>query len=97
MYTQQDLFISHAGSDKTTYVNPLVESLANADVTYWLDDVEITWGNSVPLKINDGLIKCRFVLICLSENFIHRPWPETEFASALAVQKVLSQIFCKGE
>src|SRR5262249_33959645 len=37
-------------------------------------------------KINDGLRTSRFALVCLSKNFLRRPWPETEMAAVLAIQ-----------
>jgi hypothetical protein len=48
--------------------------------------MEIGWGDSIPLRINDGLRKSRYVLLCLSRNFLQRHWPEAELASALAIQ-----------
>jgi hypothetical protein len=82
----QDLFISHASKDKAQYVQPLADSLAQKQVTFWLDSIEIGWGDSVPLKINEGLRLSRYVLLCLSRNFLQRPWPEAELASALMAQ-----------
>ncbi len=87
----QDLFISHAGKGKARYVTPLVNALATKQITFWLDDVEIGWGDSIPLRINDGLRKSRYVLLCLSRNFLQRPWPEAELASALAVQNATGE------
>lgn len=82
----KDLFISHAGKDKTRYVTPLANALTTKQITFWLDDMEIGWGDSIPLRINDGLRKSRYVLLCLSRNFLQRHWPEAELASALAIQ-----------
>jgi hypothetical protein len=82
----QDLFISHAGSDKRVYIAPLAKSLSQRGLTFWLDDMEISWGDSVSMKINAGLRTSRFALLCLSRNFLGRPWPEAEMGAALAVQ-----------
>ena len=82
----QDLFISHASKDKSQYVQPLADSLANKRVTFWLDSAEIGWGDGIPLKINEGLRRSRYVLLCFSRNFLQRPWPEAELASALMTQ-----------
>lgn len=81
-----DLFISHAGADKEGYIEPLVSALEGRGVTYWLDRIEVGWGDSIALKLSEGLRDSRLVLLCLSKNFLHRPWPETEFGTALAVQ-----------
>lgn len=86
METLQDLFVSHAGSDKEKYILPLTEAFAAQGITFWLDTIEIGWGDSVVLRINEGLRGSRFVLLCLSHNFIERPWSESELTAALAIQ-----------
>lgn len=87
----QDLFISHAGADKMHYVQPLADRLSRRDVSFWLDNLEIGWGDNVPLRINEGLRRSRYVLVCLSRNFLRRRWPEAEMASALAAQNDTGQ------
>jgi hypothetical protein len=82
----QDLFISHAGADKLKYIEPMSRKLAEYGVTYWLDNIEVAWGDSVPLRINDGLRRSSYVLLCLSPRFLHRNWPEAELAAAFSVQ-----------
>ncbi len=82
----QDVFISHASDDKPSYVNPLTESLSARQVTFWLDSAEIGWGDSVFGKINEGLRTSQFALLCLSGNFLLKPWPEAEMAAVLAIQ-----------
>lgn len=86
MDTSQDLFISHATADKTEYVLPLARALADRNVTFWLDSLEIGWGDNVVLQINAGLQNTRFFLLCLSKAFLSRPWPESEMAAALTLQ-----------
>ena len=83
---QQDVFISHAGPDKSKYVIPIADSLAASGISFWLDSHSIQWGDNVPLMVNEGLRTSRFVLLCLSQNFCERPWPENELSSALATQ-----------
>jgi len=83
---KQDIFISHAGSDKERYIAPLAECLTKRQVTFWLDNIEVHWGDSIPLLINDGLRTSRHVLLCLSKAFLGRPWPEAELASTFAAQ-----------
>lgn len=39
---RQDIFISHASADKQQYIYPLTQALSVQDVTFWLDDVEIS-------------------------------------------------------
>jgi hypothetical protein len=86
MNQMQDLFISHASKDKAKYIFPLVSAFSAKGVTYWLDALEVGWGGSVVGAINDGLSTSRRVLLCLSENFLERPWARAEMESALARQ-----------
>lgn len=81
-----DIFISHAGRDKDQYINSLADALAERGVTYWLDTVEIGWGDNIVMKINEGLADSRFALVCLSANFLERGWPEAELSGAFALQ-----------
>ena len=86
MPMKQDLFISHANADKERYVLPLTSALADRGVTFWLDTLNIGWGDNFVIKINDGLRKSRFALLCLSKHSLGRTWPETEMSSFLAIQ-----------
>jgi hypothetical protein len=81
----QDVFISHASADKTAYIYSLTESLSAQQVTFWLDCAEISWGDSVVGKINEGLQTSQLLLLCLSSNFLLKPWPEAEMAAVLAI------------
>ena len=86
MVPKQDLFIGHADADKQRYILPLAKALTDRGITFWLDDMQIGWGDNFVLKINEGLRKSLFTLICLSENFLGRGWPENELTAALAIQ-----------
>jgi hypothetical protein len=86
METKQDFFISHASADNPTYIQPLAECLTQRKVTYWLDSYQMSWGDSLALKVNAGLRDSRHVVLCLSEAFLSRPWPETELNSAFAIK-----------
>jgi hypothetical protein len=88
---QRDIFISYAHRDAASYVQPLAEALAERDVSFWLDTVEIRWGDTITIGINDGLRVCRYALICLSDQFIERPWPEHELSAALAMRQADGQ------
>jgi TIR domain len=83
---QQDVFLSHATRDKEAYIEPLADALKQRGVTFWLDSTEIGWGDNVTTKINDGLRSSRYALVCLSANFLERPWPEQEFGALLSLQ-----------
>src|SRR6266478_4098905 len=86
MRKQQDLFISHAGADQEQYIRPLADALTTQGLTFWLDTIEIEWGDNVTKKINVGLSDSRYALLCLSRHYLHRPWPEAEMTATLAIQ-----------
>jgi len=83
---QKDVFISHAGKDKATYISSIVDAMTKEGIDYWLDEIEISWGDSIAAKINKGLRESRYVLLCLSRSFLERKWPEDELYSMIAVQ-----------
>lgn len=86
-----DVFISHAGHDKDKYILPLVEALELRGISFWLDERNLMIGDSLSNGINEGLRRSRYVLLCLSEAFLGRPWPESELGAALAIQNRLGQ------
>jgi TIR domain len=82
----QDLFISHAGADKSRFIEPMSKKLAEYGVTFWLDNIEIAWGDNVPMRINDGLRHSSYLLLCLSPRFLCKNWPEAELSAMFSVQ-----------
>jgi hypothetical protein len=82
----RDVFISHASEDKQEYIQPISEALRQREVSFWLDELEIGWGDSIVLAINEGLAKSKIVLLCLSKCFLWKRWPEAEMSAALALQ-----------
>jgi hypothetical protein len=82
--TRRDVFLSHTSGDKIRYVQPLAHKLHERDITYWLDEAEIGWGERVSMAINRGLAESRYVLVVLSEEFVGRRWPETELSAAIS-------------
>ena len=86
-----DLFISHAGADKKKYILPLVAALERKGLTFWIDERNLAIGDSLTMGINEGLRRSRYVLLCLSQAFLGRPWPEAELGAAMALQNSLGQ------
>jgi RNA-directed DNA polymerase len=54
-----DLFICHASEDKDAVVGPLADMLEDRGRPVWVDDREITLGDS----LLDGLAKSRFAVL----------------------------------
>ena len=88
----KDVFISHAYEDKQDFVKPLVKSLDNYSVSYWIDEVEIGWGDSIVGRINEGLSNSKFVLVLLTETFLLKNWTVAEVEAALSSEISTKQI-----
>lgn len=90
--SQTDVFLSHASEDKDEHVLPLTRALDNFSVTYWLDAIEIGWGDSIVARLNEGLAASRYVLVFLTKNFLHKDWTKRELDVALAVEVASERI-----
>lgn len=80
----RDVFLSHAGLDKEEYILPLVKLLEQREISYWLDEAELSWGKSLLELISEGIEKSKYVIAFISETFLDRPWPEAELRAALS-------------
>jgi hypothetical protein len=83
----RDVFICHASEDKNEYVGPLKRELVRAGLSVWYDEGEIQWGDSIAKRLQDGIARSRFGIICLSAAFLEAGWPETEFHALLQRQQ----------
>ena len=73
-----DVFICHASEDKTAIVEPLVAALRARGLRVWYDRTDLTIGDSLRRKIDEGLAKSRFGIVILSMAFFGKAWPERE-------------------
>lgn len=81
---QYDVFISHASEDKTEVVKPLANYLKKRGLKIWLDDFELTIGDSISKSIDRGLAESRFGVVILSHNFFTKKWPKRELEGLIA-------------
>ena len=79
-----DVFISHASEDKKTIAEPLAEALQAAGLTVWLDKQQITLGDSISEKINEGLAHSEYGVVILSPSFFEKEWTQKELGAFLA-------------
>jgi hypothetical protein len=70
----------------------MVNALKNASITYWYDEAEIKWGDSITQKVNEGLSVSRFVIVVLSKSFISKNWPQREMNSALNIEATSGEV-----
>jgi hypothetical protein len=75
-----DVFISHASEDK-----PVATEIANGlearGFTVWMDSQQITIGDSIFKKVNDGLARSRYGVVLLSARFFEKGWTKEELAA----------------
>jgi MoxR-like ATPase len=77
-----DVFICHSSKDKPI-IKTLIEDLKKENITYWVDSEQIDYGDDIVKKIEDGLKKSRYVVSCLSKNFIISGWTRAEYGPIL--------------
>src|ERR1044072_1812850 len=82
--TRRDVFLSHASEDRDEFVRPLAAELERRGITFWLDEAEISWGDRITQKIQNGLAAAQFVIVFLSRNFLGKNWPESELGAAIS-------------
>ncbi|MDS0283978.1 toll/interleukin-1 receptor domain-containing protein [Haloarcula onubensis] len=78
-----DAFLSHAGEDKTAFVEPLAKELENCGLSVWYDDFELSVGDSIPNEIRRGLHNSDFGVVILSEAFFEKSWTQEELDSLI--------------
>ncbi|MBN1384165.1 MAG: toll/interleukin-1 receptor domain-containing protein [Elusimicrobia bacterium] len=83
---KRDVFICHASENKDKIVRPLVKEFDRLGISYWFDEAEISWGDSLTKKVNEGLRMSKYVLVILSSYFVSKKWPEKELYSALNIE-----------
>jgi hypothetical protein len=88
----RDVFLCHASEDKAHVVTPLEQALQMAGISYWLDEAEINWGDSLTGKVNQGLHNSRFVMVVLSESFLGKHWPERELNAVLGIEASAGEV-----
>jgi len=73
-----DFFICHASEDKTQAARQIADALIELSHKVWLDEYELTVGDSLRQKIDEGLSKSKFGIVILSPNFFKKKWPQAE-------------------
>lgn len=72
------LFICHASEDRDDFVRPLAEALSQEYEKVWYSEYELTLGDSLLQKIDEGLASCDFGIVVLSKPFFEKKWPRAE-------------------
>ena len=77
----RDVFLCHASEDKEIIVRPIARECRKHQITCWVDEAEILWGDSIIEKVNEGLKMSQYVIVVLSESFIAKNFPKKELYS----------------
>jgi hypothetical protein len=80
-----DVFLSHASEDKP-FVRELAAALKARGIKYWLDEIELTVGDSLRTMIDKGLTASRFGVVVLSHPFFAKHWPQRELDGLLSLE-----------
>jgi small GTP-binding protein len=72
-----DVFLSHSAKDKEI-VRPLAERLRSDGLRVWFDEWKIRPGDSIPMKIEEGLERSRVLVLCMSANAFGSEWAQLE-------------------
>jgi len=92
MSESKDVFICHASEDKSDIIKPLVAAFKREGISYWYDEAEIKWGDSITEKVNEGLRISRYVIVVISKYFLLKRWPQRELNSVLNVESSTGKV-----
>lgn len=76
-------FVSHATQDRQV-VDRFTSDLRAYGVDAWYSPWEIKSGDSIPVKIEEGLEGCAFFIFVISKGSLTRPWVRMELDIAVA-------------
>ena len=85
-----DMFVSHAWEDKDSFVTEFVDELILSGINVWYDKDKIAWGDSMRVKIDEGLRKSKFGVAVISPNYIAegKYWTKTELDGLFQLESV---------
>lgn len=78
IHKQYDVFISHASSDKESYVDELAQVVKRLGINVFYDKDVLSWGDNWKKTILNGTADSEFAIIVISRNFFGREWTEKE-------------------
>jgi len=79
------VFISYSHED-TKFTHNLAKDLEKAGLKVWLDEKEISVGDSITEKVEEGISKSDFFCLVLSESSVSSNWVQREYRTALNAQ-----------
>ena len=90
-------FLSHASEDKESVARPLADALGLLGLRVWLDELELTVGDSLRQGIDRGIGASKFGIVVLSPAFFRKNWTNLEldglFARENGSEKVILPVW----
>lgn len=82
------IFLSHASEDQPDFVRPLAEALSAfpQEFKVWYSEYELTLGDRLLAKIDEGLKSCDYGVVVLSPRFFAKRWPREELDGLFQVE-----------
>ena len=87
---EYDVFVSHAWEDKEEFVDEFVQALKNRNINVWYDKDKIKWGDTMRVRIDNGLRKSKFGVVVLSPNYIAegKYWTKAELDGLFQLESI---------
>lgn len=87
---EYDVFVSHAWEDKESFVDEFVTCLKKLDLKVWYDKDQISWGDSMRKRIDEGLKKSTFGVAVLTPNYIAegKYWTKAELDGLFQLESI---------
>jgi len=79
-YTK-DVFISYSTIDSTE-ISDFVALLKNSGINFFLDKIDIGWGESISERVFSGIETSRYVVVFISRNSLNSTWVKNEINAA---------------
>lgn len=83
--TIPQVFLSHASEDKDRFARRLAEEFHKNGIKCWFDEWEISPGDSLYERINEGIKESGYFVVVLSNNSIDKPWVKKELAAGFSM------------
>lgn len=82
-----DLFISYA-SENIDVVHELVKAFYRAGIThFWWDRSQIKLSDSIPHKIDEGIVDSRYLLAIVTKEYLSKYWTRQELDAIRTLQR----------
>ena len=84
MRKMYDVFLSHRSVDKS-WVSQLKKDLQRHQVRVWLDQDEMRPGDVLVKALEEGLARCRTVVLVVTPEALASPWVRAEYDCAVTM------------